>query len=91
MPNLATMSATKIRALADKRNAAHLVNINRVIAVGGGNLTGSDIRAIAASNATHSDIARDWVATSNALQSVYDEMDARERWHGGMQPIRKRA
>jgi hypothetical protein len=88
MANLTNVSENLLRAMYDKRGDEWTDSLHQVIALGYGNVTFSDMEALArdgnADAIAHMSVWR-------KLKEVTDEMDARQRWHGSMKPIRKRA
>ena len=88
MANLTNVSENMLRAMYDKRGDEWTDSLDQVIALGYGDVTFSDMEALArdgnADAIAHMSVWR-------KLKEVTDEMDARQRWHGSMKPIRKRA
>jgi hypothetical protein len=88
MANLTNVSENLLRAMYDKRGDEWTDSLDQVIALGYGDVTFSDMEALArdgnADAIAHMSVWR-------KLKEVTDEMDARQRWHGSMKPIRKRA
>lgn len=88
MVNLTNVSENLLRAMYDKRGDEWTDSLDQVIALGYGDVTFSDMEALArdgnADAIAHMSVWR-------KLKEVTDEMDARQRWHGSMKPIRKRA
>lgn len=78
------LSEREITALYDKRLAAHMRVVDRLIATGRGHERGSDLRQKSDADSLA------WIATSDAFQLVADEIAARERWHGSREPIKRR-
>lgn len=89
MTDLSKLSAAKIEALYNKRQAACSVNCTALINAGRGMERGNEIRAkgIAGADA----LSVEYVALSNAVQLVVAEMESRKRWHGSLKPIKIRA
>lgn len=88
MANLTNVSENMLRAMYDKRGDEWTDSLDQVIALGYGDVTFSDMEALArdgnADAIAHMSVWR-------KLKEITDEMDARQRWHGSMKPIRKRA
>ena len=88
MANLTNVSENLLRAMYDKRGDEWTDSLDQVIALGYGDVTFRDMEALArdgnADAIAHMSVWR-------KLKEVTDEMDARQRWHGSMKPIRKRA
>lgn len=86
MSDVAKLSAAKLSALYDKRQAACSVNCTALINAGRGSERGNEIYAKGVASADALSI--EYVKLTDAVRIVIDEMDARKRWHGSLQPIR---
>jgi len=88
MANLTNVSENLLRAMYDKRGDEWTDSLDQVIALGYGDVTFRDMEALARDGNADA-IAH--MSVWHKLKEVTDEMDARQRWHGSMKPIRKRA
>ena len=88
MANLTNVSENLLRAMYDKRGDEWTDSLDQVIALGYGDVTFRDMEA-RARDGNGDAIAH--MSVWRKLKEVTDEMDARQRWHGSMKPIRKRA
>jgi hypothetical protein len=86
--DLTRLSARKLHAEIEKRDARHSETLKEVIAAGYGNLTGREVRDRA--KALDYVCARH-VAALDAFLEATQELDARRRWHGEDKPIRREA
>lgn len=91
MIDLPKLSASKLLAEIDARSADHSASVDTMIRLGYGHCTGSEIREFAKESSllTRTLLARQWVATKDALQAAYAEQDARRRYHGSDKPIKR--
>lgn len=89
MADITTLSARKLEALYDKRQAACSLNCTALINAGRGMERGNEIYAKGVAGADP--LSVEYVALSNAVQLVIAEMDARKRYHGSLAPIKRRA
>lgn len=88
MAELSNISENMLRAMYDKRGDEWGGSLDRVIALGYGDVTFSDMEALARQGDT---VAAAHLCVWHKLKEVTDEMEARQRWHGSLKPIRKRA
>lgn len=88
MVDLSNVSQNMLRAMYDKRGDEWTNSLNHVIALGFGNVRFSDMEALARQGDA---VAVAHLNVWRKLKDVTDEMDARQRWHGSLKPIRKRA
>lgn len=88
MANLTNVSENMLRAMYDKRGDEWTDSLDQVIALGYGDVTFRDMEARARDGDA---VAVAHLNVWRKLKEVTDEMDARQRWHGSMKPIRKRA
>ena len=88
MADLTNVSENMLRAMYDKRGDEWTDSLERVIALGYGDVTFSDMEARARDGDA---VAQAHMAVWRKLKDVTNEMDARQRWHGTLKPIRKRA
>lgn len=88
MVDLSNVSQNMLRAMYDKRGNEWTNSLNHVIALGFGNVRFSDMEALARQGDA---VAVAHLNVWRKLKDVTDEMDARQRWHGSLKPIRKRA
>lgn len=88
MADLSNVSENMLRAMYDKLGDEWTNSLNQVIALGFGNVRFSDMEALARQGDT---VAVAHLNVWRKLKEVTDEMDARQRWHGSLKPIRKRA
>jgi hypothetical protein len=89
MPNLEKLSAPKLLALIETLDAAHSALLEEVIAAGYGSYTGRQIRELV--KVEPWPLLVEHLAADDALSLARFELDARRRYHGGDQPIRRRA
>ena len=88
MADLTNVSENMLRAMYEKRGDEWTDSLDRVIALGYGDVTFSDMET----RSREGDIAAQAHMTVwRKLKEVTDEMDRRQRWHGSLKPIRKRA
>jgi hypothetical protein len=88
MVDLSNVSQNMLRAMYDKRGDEWTDSLDQVIALGFGSVRFSDMEALARQGNA---VAVAHLNVWRKLKEVTDEMDARQRWHGSMKPIRKRA
>lgn len=89
MPNLETLSASKLHALIEKREATNIALLDEVIAAGYGQTTMSEVRRLARDE--KAPLLVEYVAAMDSLDEARHELDARRRYHGGDKPIRRAA
>lgn len=91
--DITKLSAAKIEALREKRDAIDSAVGTAAIAAGMGNWRPSDRDAALAGDRPASPeelaICRDWKAAADARWEVIAEMEARRRWHGSLKPIKR--
>ena len=88
MVDFSNVSENMLRAMYDKRGDEWTDSLDQVIALGYGDVTFRDMEA----RARDGDVAAvAHLSVWRKLKEVTDEMDARQRWHGSIKPIRKRA
>jgi hypothetical protein len=85
--DLERMSGSKLMDLCDRRNAVVSRLTRKLIDSGYGNERGSETRERAKAG---DPLAQRWVNALDAAQAVYDELDARHRYHGSNKPIKRR-
>lgn len=88
MVDFSNVSENMLRAMYDKRGNEWGASLDRVIALGYGDVTFSDMEALARQGDA---VAVAHLNVWRKLKEVTNEMDARQRWHGSLKPIRKRA
>lgn len=88
MANLTNVSENMLRAMYAKRDDEWSASLERVIALGYGDVRFSDMEALAREGDI---VAVAHIGVWHKLKEVTNEMDRRERWHGSLKPIRKRA
>lgn len=89
MPDLSKISAAKLDALYEKRQADCSANCTALINAGRGMERGSEIYAKGVAGADPLSI--EYVRVTDAVREVINEQDARKRWHGSHKPIRRGA
>lgn len=89
MPDLAKLSAAKLRAEIDKRESTHSALLDETIAAGYGAYTGRQIRDIIRANPWP--LLVEHIAACDARDAANAELDARRRYHGSDKPIRRPA
>lgn len=89
MVDLTKLSAAKLHAEIDKRDALHSALLNETIAAGYGNYTGRQIRELVAAEPWP--LLVEHLAAGDALAEAREELSARRRYHGGDAPIRRPA
>lgn len=89
MVDITKLSAAKLQALYDKRQAASSINCRALIDAGRGMERGSGIYAKGKAGADP--LSVEYVAVTDAVQEVIAEMNARKAWGGDLKPIRRRA
>jgi hypothetical protein len=87
MVDVTKLSAAKLQALYDKRQAACSANCTALINAGRGMERGGEIYAKGKAGADPLSI--EYVETTDAVREVIDEQEARKRWHGSLKPIRR--
>ena len=88
MADLTNVSENMLRTMYDKRGDEWGASLDRVIALGYGDVRFSDMEALARDGDA---VAVAHLAVWRKLKDVTDEMERRKRWHGSLKPIRKRA
>ena len=88
MVDFSNVSENMLRAMYDKRGDEWGASLDRVIALGYGDVTFSDMEALARQGDA---VAAAHLCVWRKLKDVTNEMDVRQRWHGSLKPIRKRA
>jgi len=81
------ISARQLEALYAKRQAKCSANCNALINAGRGMERGNEIYAKGKASADALSI--EYVALTDSIREVTDEMAARKRWHGSLKPIRR--
>lgn len=89
LPDLTALSAAKIQALYDKRQAACSINCTALLNTGRGMERGGEIYTKGIAKADQLSI--DYVELTDAVQAVILEMELRKRYHGTLKPIRRPA
>lgn len=87
--HLPTLSAAKLLAELERRDAAHSALLDETIAAGYGDTRHNEIARLA--TAERWPLLVEYMAASDALNAARDERNARNRWHGSDKPIRARA
>lgn len=87
MPDLSKLSAAKLQALYDKREAACSANCTALIAAGRGMERGNETRAKAALPDADA-LSLEYIKVRDACAEVVSEMDYRKRWHGSLKPVK---
>ena len=88
MVDFSNVSENMLRTMYDKRGDEWGASLDRVIALGYGDIRFSDMEALARDGDA---VAVAHLAVWRKLKDVIDEMERRKRWHGSLKPIRKRA
>ena len=88
MVDFSNVSENMLRTMYDKRGDEWGASLDRVIALGYGDVRFSDMEALARDGDA---VAVAHLAVWRKLKDVTDEMERRKRWHGSLKPIRKRA
>ena len=88
MVDFSNVSESMLRTMYDKRGDEWGASLDRVIALGYGDVRFSDMEALARDGDA---VAVAHLAVWRKLKDVTDEMERRKRWHGSLKPIRKRA
>jgi hypothetical protein len=86
--DLERMSGPKLMALHERRGAVVSDLTRELIAAGFGQERGSETRERAKAG---DPLAQRWVEAQDSVQAIYDELDARRRYHGSNKPIKRRA
>lgn len=89
MVDVTKLSARKLQELYDRRQAASSTNCTALINAGRGMERGNEIYAKGVAGSDPLSI--EYVALTNALREVLDEMDARKRYGGTLKPIKRAA
>ena len=89
MVDVTKLSGPKLAALYDKRQYLCSLNCRALINAGRGMERGNEIYAKGIAGADP--LSVEYVAVTDAVRLVIDEQDARKRYHGGTEPIRRRA
>lgn len=86
--NLPTLSAAKLLAELERRDAAHGALLDETIAAGYGDTRHNEIARLA--RAEGWPLLVEYMAAYDALSAVRNELDSRRRWHGSDRPIKPR-
>jgi hypothetical protein len=86
--DITKLSAAKLQALYDRRQAVSSVNCTALINAGRGMERGGEIYAKGVARADPLSI--EYVECTDAVQEAIAEMDARRRWHGTLRPIKRK-
>ena len=89
MVDVTKLSARKLEALYDKRQAACSANCTALINAGRAMERGNEIYAKGKAGADA--LSVEYVKVTDAVQEVIAEMGARRRWGGTLSPIKRSA